>query len=216
VYGRGIVLNAMRASRRIGLRVGRALLLTKDMSPIGLRRRARSATLRCILYGGVTGNGAVEHFRALAAGRPDRRFFGSDGVVESAFTDPRVGGIPASIARRTLMTVATLGVRDFPAEGQAMFTRFRSAFGVRSVDPFATYGYEAMRIVLEAVARAGPRGSDRTAVLDAFFSTGERRGVLGTYSFDANGDTTLRTYGIYEISRGYPTYRRAIVARGIE
>jgi branched-chain amino acid transport system substrate-binding protein len=109
--------------------------------------------------------------------------------------------------------VATLGVRDFPAEGQAMAARFFAAYRVRSIDPYAVYGYESMRIVLDAIARAAPRGNDRGAVLDAFWAAGARHGVLGTYSFDANGDTTQRRYGIYGISGGWVTYRRAIVAR---
>ena len=28
-----------------------------------------------------------------------------------------------------------------------------------------------------------------------------RQSVLGTYGFDANGDTTLRTYGLYRVIR---------------
>jgi branched-chain amino acid transport system substrate-binding protein len=212
IYGEGIVSRGRQEARRLGQRTSSTVMLPKDLGR-ELRSRARRVTAPCVLYGGVTGNGAVAHFRTLAAGHPRRRFFASDGVAETAFSHPRAGGIPASIGRRTLITVATLGVRDFPAEGQAMAARFFAAYRVRSIDPYAVYGYESMRIVLDAIARAAPRGNDRGAVLDAFWAAGARHGVLGTYSFDANGDTTQRRYGIYGISGGWVTYRRAIVAR---
>jgi branched-chain amino acid transport system substrate-binding protein len=37
--------------------------------------------------------------------------------------------------------------------------------------------------------------------------------VLGTYSFDQNGDTTLTDYGVYKVgSDGNPTFDTAIKA----
>ena len=211
VYGEGIVARAGTAGRRIGLRLAGRVTFPRAASR-RLRSLARRVRAPCVIYGGVTGNGAVAHFRALAAGRPSRRFFASDGVAESAFTHPRLGGISSRVGRRTLMTVATLGVRGFPAEGRAFFDRMRAVHGRAGLDPFGIYGYECMRIVLDAIAAASPPVR-RDTVLDAFGSAGVRRGPLGSYSFDPNGDTTLRTYGVYGVSRGVVTYRRAIVAR---
>ena len=44
---------------------------------------------------------------------PNGKLYGPDGVAESAFTDPKKGGIPADVGERTQFTVATLepGVR---------------------------------------------------------------------------------------------------------
>jgi hypothetical protein len=39
-------------------------------------------------------------------------------------------------------------------------------------------------------------------VIAALFSIRDRQSVLGTYSIDPFGDTTLRSFGIYRISRG--------------
>ena len=57
-----------------------------------------------------------------------------------------------------------------------------------------------MSAVLDAIARAGSR--DRAAVVRAFFATRDRDSVLGRYSIDANGDTTLSTYGVVRIRSG--------------
>jgi hypothetical protein len=43
------------------------------------------------------------------------------------------------------------------------------------------------------------------------FSTTDRRSVLGTYGFDRDGDTTLRSYGLYRVGRsGNPVFVRTI------
>ena len=107
-----------------------------------------------------------------------RESLGTDGVAESAFTRR----IPASIARRTLVTVATLAPDAYP--GRAIIGRS---------DPYKIYGYEAMKLILDSGA------ATKEGVLAFLRGVSNRAGVLGTYGFDANGDTTLRTYGLYTI-----------------
>jgi branched-chain amino acid transport system substrate-binding protein len=62
---------------------------------------------------------------------------------------------------------------------------------------FAAYGYEAMAVVLDSIDRAGDP-LDRGSVVDAFFATSDRDSVLGRYSIDEVGDTTLDRVGAYE------------------
>jgi branched-chain amino acid transport system substrate-binding protein len=49
-------------------------------------------------------------------------------------------------------------------------------------------------------------------VIEEMFNTKDRKSVLGTYSIDENGDTTLTDYGLYVIKDGQPTYQKKIVA----
>ena len=64
---------------------------------------------------------------------------------------------------------------------------------------------------LSTIARLGSGGDSKSAVLSALFSTTDRHSALGTYSFDRNGDTTLRSYGLYKVGRGGdPVFVRAI------
>jgi branched-chain amino acid transport system substrate-binding protein len=49
-------------------------------------------------------------------------------------------------------------------------------------------------------------------VIDALFATKDRRSVLGTYSIDENGDTTLTDYGLYRIDRGELAFERTLKA----
>ena len=70
-----------------------------------------------------------------------------------------------------------------------------------------------MSLVLSAIARATAGGTEpavRAKVRAAIFATRERRSVLGTYSIDHDGDTTLRRYGVYSIVAGRLTFWQAI------
>ena len=63
-----------------------------------------------------------------------------------------------------------------------------------------------MGLLLDAIRRAGSNGSDRGAVIDEVLSTRDRRSVLGTYSIDGDGDTTLDSVSGYRISDGLPVF----------
>jgi hypothetical protein len=54
-------------------------------------------------------------------------------------------------------------------------------------------------VALEAIARAGAK--DRNVVRDAVFATRDFQGLLGTWSFDANGDTSNTTMSVSRASR---------------
>ncbi len=92
------------------------------------------------------------------------------------------------------MTVSTLAPTAYPAAGQAVFARYEARFG--PADPYAIYGYEAMRVLLDAIAAGGPT---RLGVRRALHAMPARASVLGDYTFDRYGDTTLKTYGLYRI-----------------
>jgi branched-chain amino acid transport system substrate-binding protein len=68
-----------------------------------------------------------------------------------------------------------------------------------------------MKLGLDTIAGLGSQGSDKAAVLKALFATKNRKSVLGTYGFDANGDTTLKSYGLYKVgSDGNPVFFKTL------
>jgi branched-chain amino acid transport system substrate-binding protein len=76
--------------------------------------------------------------------------------------------------------------------------RYEARYGIPP-EPQAYFAYEAMAVILDSIRRAGDRGDDRAAVRDAFFATRDRSGLVGEYSIDAAGDTTLRTVGLFAV-----------------
>jgi branched-chain amino acid transport system substrate-binding protein len=97
-----------------------------------------------------------------------------------------------------LITSAALDPSQLPPAGQDFLDRFRAEYG-RAPGRYAAYGYEAMAVVLDAIERAGDGGTDREAVIDAFLDTSDRESVLGTYSIDGVGDTTLNRLTGYRV-----------------
>jgi branched-chain amino acid transport system substrate-binding protein len=211
LYGAGIARAARAAARRIRLHVaGRSTI-----DPRALSYRALASTLRrrrtdCVGFGGITANGPVQLFSDLARAIPRVRLFGSEGIAESGFTDPREGGVPAAVGRRVRVVAGALPPAAYGAAGRRFFAEFRVRYGERLPDPYAIFGYEAASLVLDAIARAGQRGSERAAVVEALFATRDRDSVLGTYSIDGNGDTTLSNLALYRISRGALVFDRIV------
>jgi branched-chain amino acid transport system substrate-binding protein len=203
VYGESIAYGIRRFARRHGVRlVVRSRLDSDAPSLARLARRIRASRARCVAFAGITINGAVELFRRVHRVMPRALFFGGAGIAESGFTDPREGGVPARIGRRTRVVTQELAPDAYPPAGRAFFDRYARRYGGRAVDPWAIYGYESMRLVLDGVAALGPLGSDRSALISQLFATRDRDSVLGRYSFDANGDTSLVELGAYRVTRG--------------
>ena len=91
-----------------------------------------------------------------------------------------------------------------PPAGQQVYVDYAGRFGPTD-DPYAAYGYEAMNVALKAiedVCAAGGDPADRRAVRDAVFNLKDFDGVLGKWSFDANGDTSLTDMTLYQVVSG--------------
>ena len=68
-----------------------------------------------------------------------------------------------------------------------------------------------MNLGLDTIASLGAKGNSKSAVLEALFATKARNSVLGTYGFDKNGDTTLKSYGLYKVgSDGSPVFFKTV------
>ncbi len=164
----------------------------------------------CFFFGGVTANGAIQLYKDVGAALPSAKLYGPDGVCESGFTNPSKKGIPAALGKRFKCTVATLDLKSYPG-GQDFLKAFAAKYGDNNPDPYAIYGYEAMNLGIDTIKGLGAKGSDKSAVLAALQNTKNRSSVLGSYSFDKNGDTTLTAYGVYKVgSDGNPAFAEAI------
>ena len=215
VYGAGLARNIEASAEEQGLEI----LANEGIDPKAANFRSLASKLEsegtdCFVFSGITANGAVQLYKDVAAAIPDAKLYGPDGVAESGFADPAEGGIPASVASRTKVTVATLSPDEYPPEGQKFFADFEAKYDEPNPDPYAVYGYEAMRLVIDAIERAGENGNDRQAVIDELFATKGRESVLGTYDIDENGDTTLTDYGVYSIAGGELEFEETVKAEG--
>jgi branched-chain amino acid transport system substrate-binding protein len=133
--------------------------------------------VQAVLYVGVAGAGAVGLWHELHAADPALWLLGSEGVA--------MPWLASSLS-----------------EGEAERTRFfvaqRAAFGF--------YGFEAMALILDAIA-AGD--GDRAATVRSARSTRDRESILGRYSIDADGHTTSTAYGRLAVEGGELVWHRS-------
>ena len=151
---------------------------------------------------------AASFVRSLHAAAPQLSVFGPSRLAVPAFT--KAIGPAGSV---TFLTRPTLDPKLYPPKAGSVFKAFEERYG-RPGRPEALYGYEAMAAVLEAIKAAGDAGNDRKAVTQAFFATKNRESVLGTYSIDGDGDTSLTDYGGYRVRSGAPLFDRVLPPAG--
>lgn len=145
--------------------------------------------------------GEGEHFLALdidpllISDEPQVRL-GSDALLEP--------GVLEQLARYDgpyLATSAALDPSQLPPAGNGGFAAaFEAEYG-HPPGRYAAYGYEAMAVICDSIERASDP-ADRSSVTAAFFETAERDSILGTYSIDAVGNTTLDRMSGYELKNG--------------
>jgi ABC-type branched-subunit amino acid transport system substrate-binding protein len=75
----------------------------------------------------------------------------------------------------------------------------RTRFFVANRAPLGFYGYEAMALALDAAAAGA---GDRAATVRAARATTDRQSIVGRYSIDHDGLTTVTAYGRLAVSRG--------------
>jgi branched-chain amino acid transport system substrate-binding protein len=208
VYGKGLATALSTVAKDGGIDVlANDGLDTKSANFRTVAQKIKASGADCFFFGGITQNKGVQLWKDVYAANPNLKMFGGDGVAESPFTSK----LSAAEQKATIVTVPTLDPKLYPAEGQKFYEDYKAKYG-KDPEPYAIYGYEAMSAVLEAIKAAGDKGNDRQAVIDAFYNIKNRDSVLGTYSIDENGDTTLTDYGLYTIKDGLPTFDKKIVA----
>jgi branched-chain amino acid transport system substrate-binding protein len=203
VYGAGLAVMLRPRLRERGIAVERRAALRSDGRRVA--RSLRGVRADAMVYCGIAANGAAGLWRAVHRRHRRWTLLGADGVATAAFAR----SIGAGAARRTRLTAPPLAESAYPAAGQSFFARFRARYGAEP-HPFAIYGYEAMALILDSAATS-PDPANRALVVGALLAARDRASVLGTYSIDAFGDTTLATYGGYRVDgRGRIVWDRVL------
>lgn len=162
---------------------------------------------QAVFFAGGTSPETVVLWKQLHDVDPRLWLLGSSTMVNSTFTST-IGGGPAA---KTLLTTPVLPVSHYPASAQRVLAQYHRQFGERA-EAYALFGYAAMSATLQAIRRAGERGNNRQAVIDALFAAGEHDSVIGRYAIEPDGETTLSSYGVDRVSGGKPVFWRELDA----
>jgi branched-chain amino acid transport system substrate-binding protein len=172
-----------------------------------LVKRIVASGAQAISYAGGTGPGAVALWRELHAAAPGLALLASS----AAYNSPSFSTAIARAGSETYITTPILPDRLYPPPAERVLAAYGARFGEQA-QPYALYGYEAMSVVLAAIRSAGSDGNEREAVIKSFFATRDRSSVLGRYSIEPNGDTSLSTYAVDRVRAGKPVFWRALDA----
>jgi branched-chain amino acid transport system substrate-binding protein len=209
VYGKGIAVQVESIGKAQGLAIAaNEGFDTKAANFRTVASKIKDSGADCMFFGGILQNKGAQVFKDVHAANPNMKLFGPDGVADSAFTTK----LGSDVEKMTYITNPTLDPKLYPPAAQDFFAKFKEKYG-KDPEPYAIYGYEAMKVALLAIQNAGDKGNDRQAVIDAFFKIKDRDSVLGKYSIDENGDTTLSDYGSDRVEGGKLVFDKVIKAQ---
>jgi branched-chain amino acid transport system substrate-binding protein len=207
LYGRGLAVVFTEQAKKNGLDVvgGPEGIDPRASDYRALAQKIRGANPELIYFGGITQNNAGKLVQDLKAAMPDVKIMGPDGIYEKAFID--AGG---AAAEGTYITFGGVPAPKLTGKGADWYRKYKDQFKAEP-EAYASYGYEAARVALDAIQRAGK--ADRAAIRDALFATKDYDGVLGKWSFDRNGDTTLTQMSGRQVKGGKFDDENAVVLK---
>ena len=184
--GRGVALPFADACGRLGVNLVEAPvgIVPKQLEYEALARTIAASGADLVFYGGIIQNGVGPLWRDIRTAAPATTMMGPDTLFEHAFI--RDAGVYAD---GTLITFGGVPPALLEGRGRAFYERYVERFG-REPECYAPSAYDATGVILQAIQRVGR--ADRAAITQAAFATRHFDGLLGRWSFDANGDIDLR------------------------
>jgi ABC-type branched-subunit amino acid transport system substrate-binding protein len=189
-----------------GTPYGEAIALAvKDDLPSSITSSGSPSGASAVFCGCSSASFADQKFNAAAQANPQVKLFGPSALDNSTFA----AGLTAGTSNVYISSPGFLPT-DLTSAGRTFVSNFTSAYGHRP-DPQAIFGYEAMSALLGVIAEAGSGANNRATVVHDFFGIKNRPAcvtlatncsVLGTYSIDGAGDTSLNAFVFSRLQGG--------------
>jgi branched-chain amino acid transport system substrate-binding protein len=187
LYGKGIADVFRATAEQIGLNVvGGEGVDPKAQEYKSLMAKIKQLDPDFIYFGGTTQSNAGQIAKDLVASGLRAKIMVPDGCFEDAFI--RSAGAE-NLNDRAFITFGGLPPEKLTGKGAEFVAHYRDKYK-KEPESYAVYGYASAQVAIDALRRAGKK--DREAVRQAAAEYKSENGVLGTWQFDANGDTTLK------------------------
>jgi branched-chain amino acid transport system substrate-binding protein len=207
-YGLGVATQTRNAAEALGIEVvGFEAWDPKASSYEALMNSIQASGAEGIFLGGLIDENGGQVIRdKVAVLGPNAAtasegvvLLGPDGFTTQATVDPEQGG--ATEAEGMFLTVAGVPLDQLGPAGQEFATAFAELYADElagnPVDPYSAYGAQSAEILLDAIAAGG---ADRAAVIEAMFATEVADGILGSFTFNENGDPSGAEGAVVAIS----------------
>jgi branched-chain amino acid transport system substrate-binding protein len=160
-------------------------------NPDDVARDVAEERPEAIVYVGDAGEDADRIVPALARALPRTQIFATSALAAAP---------PPGATLQVMQPAAP--VDTYPETTRRLLARIAERSGMASAPAEALYGYEAMRLILDAVAAVRARPGDRAAVARAAIGPRRRRAAFGSYGISAGGDVTTGTLAVYRAEAG--------------
>ncbi len=201
VYGKGVAGVFEKHAKEIGLEVvGTDGIDAKASNYKSVVTKIKQAGADLVYFGGTTQTNAGQLAKDIVTVGLKARLIVPDGCYEQAFIE--AAGAKA-LEGRAFITFGGKEPKALTGKGKDFYENYKKAYGGEP-EGYAVYGYESAKVVLTAmqnIAKAGGKLT-RESVLAEVAKTKNFSGALGTWSFDANGDTTNRTMSVNTVKDG--------------
>ena len=201
IYGKGVadVFDASAAAQGLTV-LGHDQAPGKSTDFKALAAKIADAGPDLVYYGGITQNNAGQLWKDIREAMPDVMLMGPDGIYEEAFIEAA-----GDAAEGTYLTFGGTTADQYTGSAAT----WRDAFAAKgnAIEVYTIYGYEAAKVTLAAIESASKGGAKdvaalRKATIEALLATKDFTGVLGTWSFDANGDTSNKLFSGSQVTGG--------------
>ena len=187
VYGRGIAQLFEERAGEIGLTVlGHESINAKSQEFKSLMISIKAKNPDLIYFGGTTQSKGGQIAKDMVAAGLTAKLMVPDGCMEEAFI---TSAGAENLNERCFVTFGGLPPEKLTGAGQVFVEKYEAKYKSKP-EAYAIYGYEAAKVALEAIKRAGKK--DRAAITQAALGIKDFDGALGKWSVDANGDTTMK------------------------
>jgi branched-chain amino acid transport system substrate-binding protein len=192
-FGKGVA-NAFRVrAKKLGIQVlGFEAWDAKATSYEAIGERIKSQGADSVYLGGIVCNNGVKLLKDIGAvlGK-GVTLVGPDGWTPFSAT----AGAGAA-AQGMYISVAGLPLERLGPTGKKFIAEFRKYQKKAQVDPYAVYAAQTAQILLGAIAKSN---GSRSQVVDNVFKTKVVDGIMGTFSFNKNGDITAPAISFYQL-----------------
>jgi branched-chain amino acid transport system substrate-binding protein len=200
LYGKGIADVFRKSAQASGMEVvGFEGIDPKASNYRSLVTKIRAAAPDVVFYGGTTQTNAAQVLKDLRSGSCKVPFVTPDGTFEKAYIEAAGKDAMSPESGPVYITFGGLPSEQLTGLGAEFVKKYQAKHG-EIPEAYAVYGYEAGRVLLDAIDRAETK--DRAAIIAAVAATKDFQGALGTWSFDANGDTTNRMMSVNTVKDG--------------
>lgn len=202
-YGKGVADTFANQAEAVGLEVvGRTGVESVDIDFRALLNDVRASGADLVYGGFVLDSGGpqvIQQMDSQGLFEAGVKFMGPDGLASPSLVE-QAGGAEVADGNVLLTFPGPLPATVTSETGIRFYEDYLAKYDNEEPDPYALYAYQAMQVILDSIERAGE--ADRAAILEAMSQTADFEGILATFSFDENGDSTSAGFYGYEVVDG--------------